>query len=121
MMVQDVLESLSPSEYQAIGIGRAVLSLPLGVDPKPYIRTLLQLELASMRHPVARAAIERGLAEAETDEDFASLLETFHLLSSPANAERLISALERSQVHETLGQSVASLREEFGLGKETLS
>jgi hypothetical protein len=47
------------------------------------------------------------------------LLETFHLLSSPANADRLLVALERSNAQETLGQSVESLRKEFELGKKT--
>jgi hypothetical protein len=76
----------NPSPHQSIAIGRAVLSLPLDTDPKPYIRTLLKLELESMPNPVAKAAIARGIAEATTDADFSSLLETFHLFSSPANA-----------------------------------
>jgi hypothetical protein len=121
MIVQDLLGSRSPSNYQAIAIGRAVLSLPLEIDPKPYIRTLLQLELDAMPNPIAKAAIAWGLAEADTDDDFASLLETFHLLSSPVNADRLIGALERSTAEATPGQSVESLREELGLGKETVS
>lgn len=72
-----------------------------------------------MPNPVAKAAIARGIAEAETDADFSSLLETFYLFSSPANADRLIAAIERSKAQETQGQSVESLKEEFGLSKET--
>jgi PHD/YefM family antitoxin component YafN of YafNO toxin-antitoxin module len=117
MTAQNLIES--QSTHQAIAIGRATLSLPIGIDPKPYIRTLLKLELESIPNPVAKASIARGIAEAETDADFASLLETFHLFSSPANADRLIAALECSKAQETPGQSVESLREEFGLGKET--
>jgi PHD/YefM family antitoxin component YafN of YafNO toxin-antitoxin module len=108
----------SPSTHQSIAIGRATLSLPLGIDPKPYIRTLLKLELESIQNPTARTAIARGIAEAETDADFSSLLETFHLFSSPANADRLIAAMERSKEQELPSQSVESLREEFGLGQE---
>ncbi|MBN8563471.1 MAG: hypothetical protein J0L70_23315 [Leptolyngbya sp. UWPOB_LEPTO1] len=59
--------------------------------------TLLSTELQSIQNPVVKATIERGFSEATTDEDFSSLLETFHLLSSPANAKRLVAALERSQ------------------------
>jgi PHD/YefM family antitoxin component YafN of YafNO toxin-antitoxin module len=108
----------SPAPHQSIAIGRAILSLPLDTDPKPYIRTILKLELESMSNPVAKAAIARGIAEATTDADFSSLLETFHLFSSPANADRLIAAMESSKAQELPGQSVDSLREEFGLGKE---
>ncbi|MFM7427512.1 MAG: hypothetical protein ACKO7W_21345 [Elainella sp.] len=118
MTPQILVESHNSANYQAIEIGRAVLSLPTDVDPKPYIRTLLKLELESMPNPAARAAIERGLAEATSNADFASLLETFHLLSSPANADRLLAALERSNVRETPGQSVESLRKEFDLGEK---
>ncbi|MGG6270632.1 hypothetical protein ACQ4M3_38775 [Leptolyngbya sp. AN03gr2] len=84
-------------EYQTIHLGQVILSLPADVDIKPYIRQLLGVELESIRNPIAKAAIERGLSEATTDEDFSSLLEIFHLLSSPANADRLVTALERSR------------------------
>jgi hypothetical protein len=119
MTAQNLIESPSQSTHQSIEIGHATLSLPIGIDPKPYIRTILNLEMESMQNPVAKAAIVRGLREASTDADFDSLLETFHLFSSPANADRLIAALERSSLQEAPGQSVESLREEFGLAKET--
>ncbi|MBW4528416.1 MAG: addiction module antitoxin [Phormidium tanganyikae FI6-MK23] len=48
------------------------------------------------------------------------MLETFHLLSSPANADRLIAALERSKMNETRSQSVEEFRQEMGLVEETL-
>lgn len=75
-----------PPEYQTIHLGRAILSLPNDVDAKPYVRQLLRVELETIQNLIAKAAIGRGLNEAITDEDFSSLLETFHLLSSPANA-----------------------------------
>jgi len=47
--------------------------------------------------------------------ELASLEETAYLLRSPANAERLLRALARSQAGEGTPQSIAELREEIGL------
>jgi antitoxin YefM len=44
-------------------------------------------------------------------DEFASLLETAHLLRSPANARRLKSALRRAQRGEGKSMTVAELRE----------
>jgi len=44
-----------------------------------------------------------------------SLLETAYLLRSPANAERLLSALGRALKNEVEPQSVDSLRQGLGL------
>ena len=109
MIAQSRIDSHSQPAYQIIRLGQAILSVPSDVDLKPYIRQLLKLELESIESPVAKLAIERGLTEATTD-DFSSLLETFHLLSSPANADRLITALEHSKGKETPSQFVADLR-----------
>lgn len=119
MTAQSPTQSHNQPEYQTIQLGRAVLSLPNGVDIKPYVRQLLKVELEAIQNPIARAAIERGLNEATTDEDFSSLLETFHLLSSPTNADRLITALERSKANETRSQLIEEFRQEMGLGEET--
>lgn len=48
-----------------------------------------------------------------------SLLETAHLLRSPKNAERLLSALERARSGVEEPQSIESLREEVGLANES--
>ena len=49
-------------------------------------------------------------------EKLSGLIETAHLLRSPANAERLLTALARAQ-HRTLSpQSLDVLRREVGLG-----
>ena len=49
-------------------------------------------------------------------DELSSLLETAHLLRSPKNAERLLTALARAQ-HRTLSpQSLDELRREVGLG-----
>lgn len=53
-------------------------------------------------------------------DEWRSLMTTLHLLSSPANAARLHSALESAlaQTHEPT--SVAGLRREFGLDTDPL-
>jgi antitoxin YefM len=48
-------------------------------------------------------------------DELESLLETAHLLGSPKNAERLLSALERSLKNETRRMSLKELRQEVGL------
>jgi len=50
--------------------------------------------------------------------EFDSLRETLHLLRSPRNAERILSAVKRVRSRRTKPQSVPSLREEFGLSKD---
>lgn len=52
-------------------------------------------------------------------DELTSLLETAHLLRSPANAERLLAALARARQGSGIPQSVATLRQEVGLGEET--
>jgi antitoxin YefM len=51
-------------------------------------------------------------------EELAGLLETAHLLRSPRNAARLLTALERALRQEGAPQTVADLRQELGLGEE---
>jgi len=51
------------------------------------------------------------IAAAELD----SLLETAHLLRSPRNAERLLTALVRARQNTVAPQSVEELRQELGL------
>ena len=52
-------------------------------------------------------------------DELESLRETAYLLRSPANAKRLLSALQRSLEHAEHPQTVQSLREEFGLVEQT--
>lgn len=51
--------------------------------------------------------------------ELAGLLETAHLLRSPANAERLLAALARARERATAPQTVDELRREVGLGEAT--
>jgi len=119
-MVAQVSTTDNQLTHQTIALGRVILFVPIGVDLKPYIRQILTLEVAAIANPIAKAALERGLEEAVSDADFSSLLETFHLLSSPANADRVIAALERSKTSEIVPQSVAELTQELGLAEEAL-
>jgi antitoxin YefM len=48
--------------------------------------------------------------------ELTSLLETAHLLRSPKNAQRLVTALKRAAAGTVQAQSVQDLRQELGLG-----
>ncbi|MFN6570650.1 type II toxin-antitoxin system prevent-host-death family antitoxin [Dendronalium sp. ChiSLP03b] len=47
-----------------------------------------------------------------------SLLETSHLLRSPKNAARLLTALERAKARTLKSQSINELRQELGIDEE---
>lgn len=51
-------------------------------------------------------------------DELTSLLETAHLLRSPANAERLLTALARARQNSATPLSIAELRQEVGIGEE---
>ena len=59
----------------------------------------------------------RDVALVAADE-LESLLETAHLLRSPKNARRLLTALHRARGRKLKPQSIDQLRREFRLGKE---
>ncbi len=108
-----------PPMQQTIEIGQVTLMLPIGCDPKPYIRQILRVDLESITHPKARECLEFGLQDATTDEDFSSLIETFYLCRSGVNAERLFAALETEEEEASIiFNSVEALRQEFGLEEE---
>ena len=50
--------------------------------------------------------------------ELSSLLETAHLLRSPKNVERLLTAMKRAQKRTLKPQTVESLRQELGLGEK---
>ncbi|MCE2449258.1 MAG: type II toxin-antitoxin system prevent-host-death family antitoxin [Candidatus Latescibacteria bacterium] len=75
-------------------------------------------EVASTREPVIirrRNAEDVALVSAD---ELASLLETAHLLRSPKNAQRLLTAINRAQSRELSPASVEELRRELGLVEE---
>jgi antitoxin YefM len=49
-------------------------------------------------------------------DELLGLLETAHLLRSPKNAARLLSAIKKAREGEGTPQSIEELREEVGLG-----
>ena len=51
-------------------------------------------------------------------DELESLLETAHLLRSPKNAERLLSALQRARSRTEAPQHLDELRKEMGLDPE---
>ena len=51
-------------------------------------------------------------------DELAGLLETAHLLKSPANARRLLAALGRAQENSVPPQTIGELRREVGFGAE---
>jgi antitoxin YefM len=50
-------------------------------------------------------------------DELSGLLETAHLLRSPKNAERLLTALNRARTKKPRAKSLTALRKELGLGK----
>ena len=79
----------------------------MSVD-KPTRETQLALEEAQVRQNLASFA---GIEELYEDLG----VETAYLLRSPANAERLLTALARAQARTTEPQSLAELCREVGL------
>ena len=51
-------------------------------------------------------------------DELSGLLETAHLLRSPKNADRLMSALKKAREGEGAPQSIDELREELGVGEQ---
>lgn len=75
-------------------------------------------EVTSSREPVVirrRGAEDVALIAAD---ELRSLMETAHLLRSPANAERLLRALARARRSKLPSTNVAKLRRDLGLGEE---
>jgi antitoxin YefM len=66
---------------------------------------------------VVRRRGHRDVAMIAADE-LESIIETAHLLRSPANAKRLLRALRRADARGTRPSSVEELRREFGLERE---
>ena len=74
------------------------------LDQVSYNREIVVIQRRGKEEVAMIAASELG-----------SLLETAYLLRSPANAERLLTALGRSLKDEGATQTIADLRREVGL------
>lgn len=74
-------------------------------------------EVTSTREPVIirrRGSEDVALVSAS---ELRGLTETAHLLRSPKNAQRLLTALVRAQEADLLPETIETLRREFGLGQ----
>ncbi|HEY1859487.1 MAG TPA: type II toxin-antitoxin system prevent-host-death family antitoxin [Gemmataceae bacterium] len=74
-------------------------------------------QAASSREPVIihrRGADDVALMSAA---ELRSLTETAHLLRSPKNAQRLLTALIRARGRDLPAETIETLRREFGLGQ----
>jgi hypothetical protein len=114
MIAQLDIEKIAPTQ-QTIELGKVTLMLPIEVDPKPYIREILRVDLESITHPKARECLEFGLQDATTDADFSSLIESFYLCRSHANAERLFAALRTDEEPTHVVQTVDELRKQWSM------
>jgi hypothetical protein len=111
-----VEKPISLPQQQRIEIGKITLMLPMEIDPKPYIRQILRVDLESITHPKARECLEFGLQDATTDADFSSLIETFHLFRSEANAARFFQGVEAVQGNS--GESTDEMNVDGNSGEE---
>ncbi|MBW4577218.1 MAG: type II toxin-antitoxin system prevent-host-death family antitoxin [Aphanothece sp. CMT-3BRIN-NPC111] len=53
-----------------------------------------------------------------SESDLNSLLETVYLLRSPANAQRLLAAIEESKSGKIQPQTIEELKQELGVGQK---
>ena len=64
---------------------------------------------------IVRRKGDKKVAMVPADE-LAGLMETAHLLRSPKNAQRLLTALRRATAHKGQTESLETFRQEMGLG-----
>jgi antitoxin YefM len=114
-------------KYTAILYSNPVRITHAKEDPMPIQRTYTQArahlaklldEVTDQREVVIiqrRGADDVAMIAAD---ELASLLETAHLLRSPVNAERLLTALARARGGSGIPQSVAALQEAVGLAEK---
>jgi antitoxin YefM len=89
----------------------------------PYHEALLNFDRLRDVVLQSREAIEITSDATESisiipTQELEALLETVYLFGNQANAARLLDALQRATAQTTAPQTVASLREEFGLIEE---
>ncbi|HBI44585.1 MAG TPA: prevent-host-death protein [Planctomycetales bacterium] len=75
-------------------------------------------KVSSSHEPIIirrRGAEDVALVDAA---ELRGLTETAHLLRSPQNARRLITAIIRARTEDLPAKTIEALRQEFGLGQE---
>src|SRR5215210_2649731 len=105
--------------------GNSVHSLKVILMPIQTTYTRARANLAKLCDEVAknqeiviinrRGSHDVALVSAE---ELSSLMETAHLLRSPKNMKRLLTALNRAQAKRPKPKTIASLRKELGLGEK---
>jgi len=83
-------------------------------DARARLSVLMDEVLKNREVVIIRRRAGEDVAMIAADE-LAGILETVHLLRSPANAERLGAALERIRTPEGSPQAIDELRQEIGL------
>ena len=78
------------------------------------LASLLQQVTGNREIAIIKRRGHEDVAMVSADE-LSGLLETAHLLRSPANARRLLTALRRAQTKKVPSTSLDSLRAELGL------
>lgn len=81
------------------------------------LKSLLD-EVTRSREPIIIRRRTGGDVALIAVDELNGLLETAHLLRSPRNAKRLLTALERAKEKGSSSQSVEDLRSEVGIGKK---
>ena len=113
------------SNLEVFGIFVYNLHVQVIQMPKRTTYTQARAHLAAICDEVAETRepyiIERRSAENVvliSEDELESLTETAHLLRSPANVRRLLTALERALASELEPTSVEDLRRELDLGEK---
>lgn len=105
---------------RSVHVGLGAFEMPTVTTYTQARATLATLcdEVSATREPIIirrRNADDVAIVSAD---ELESLMETAHLLRSPKNAERLLSALSRAQNRDLPPSSIKDLRREIGIGEE---
>ena len=75
-------------------------------------------EVTENRHIVIISRRGRHDVALISADELSGLMETMHLLRSPKNAERLLTALNRAKTRKGRAKSITALRKEVGLAQK---
>lgn len=75
-------------------------------------------EVTENRHIVIISRRGRHDVALISADELSGLMETMHLLRSPKNAERLLTALNRAKTRKGKAKSITALRKEVGLDQK---
>ena len=105
---------LRPMDFE--GVGRVAML----ADPQGAVFALFReagkVAMADDQEVVIVRRRGRGDVALLPADELAALMETAHLLRSPANAKRLLTSLQRTERRKGKPSTVEQLRREIGLG-----